>query len=203
MNVVPHLFWITSRAAGTTALFAASAGVGIGLLIGARAQVPWRRDLRPLHEVLSLATLAFVAVHALALLGDGWIGFGPADLAVPFLGGYRPLWTGLGIVATYGLALLGLSYYFRDRIGRVRWRRLHRFTALFWVLAVVHTLGAGSDATSAWYLILTGLFVVPAAALLVVRWLPLPSGRRSAGRAPASGPAEPGQALRGGVARPT
>ena len=177
MNVVPHLFWITSRAAGATALFACSAGVGVGLLVGARAQVPGRRDLRPLHEVLSLATLAFVAVHALALLGDGWLGFGPADLAVPFLGSYRPLWTGLGIVASYGLVLLGISYYFRDRVGRVRWRRLHRFTAAFWILAVVHTLGAGSDATSVWFLLLTGLFVVPAASLLVVRWLPLPGER--------------------------
>ena len=39
--------------------------------------------------------------------------------------------------------ILGLSYYVRGRIGPARWRKLHRFTALAWVLGVVHALGAG------------------------------------------------------------
>jgi DMSO/TMAO reductase YedYZ heme-binding membrane subunit len=41
----------------------------------------------------------------------------------------------VGIVAGYGLAVLGLTYYMRERIGAARWRRLHRLTAVFWLAA--------------------------------------------------------------------
>ncbi len=52
----------------------------------------------------------------------------------------------LGIIAGWGMIVIGLSYYVRDRIGVSRWKVLHRFTALAWILGVVHTLGEGSDA---------------------------------------------------------
>ena len=178
MNVAPHLFWITSRAAGGAALMLASASVGLGLMMSSRRQGPNKRDLRALHEVLSLTTLAMVALHGLALLGDGFLDPGLAGIAIPFAGPYRPLWTGLGIVAGYGLAALGLTYYLRDRIGAARWRRLHRFTAVFWVLAIVHTVEAGSDAAQLWFLLASGALVLPAALLLALRWLGRASGQR-------------------------
>lgn len=130
-----------------------------------------RRDLRTLHESMSLAALVMVAVHGASLLGDAYLNPGIAEIAVPFAGSYRPLWTGLGILAGYGLAALGLSYYIRDRIGPARWKRLHRLTAGFWIAAIVHTLGAGTDAKQAWFLVLTGAFILPAVALLALRWL--------------------------------
>ncbi len=46
-----------------------------------------------LHEFLSLGTLLFAAVHALVLLGDGYIGFNIFHLALPFLAPYKPFWT--------------------------------------------------------------------------------------------------------------
>ena len=52
----------------------------------------------------------------------------------------------LGIVGGWMFVILGLSYYVRGRIGPQRWRKLHRFTALAWVLGVVHALGVGTDA---------------------------------------------------------
>jgi sulfoxide reductase heme-binding subunit YedZ len=166
-----HLFWITSRAAGGAALILAGAAVAVGLMMGSRRQGSNKRDLRAIHEALSLTTLAMVALHGLSLLGDSYLNPGFAGIAIPFVGFYRPLWTGLGIVAGYGLAVLGLTYYMRDRVGAARWRKLHRLTALFWVLAIVHTIGAGSDATQLWFLLASGMVVVPAAALLVLRWL--------------------------------
>lgn len=171
MNVGPHLFWITSRAAGGVALLTSSASVSLGLLIGSRGTSANKRDLRALHEALSLTALAMVTLHGAALLGDSFLRPGLAGIAVPFAGSYRPLWTGTGIVAGYGLAALSLSYYARNRIGAARWRRLHRLTAVFWLLAVVHTAGAGSDATQLWFAILAGVLVVPAALLLLLRWL--------------------------------
>ena len=166
-----HLFWITSRAAGGAALILASAAVAVGLMMSAKRPNGNKRDLRAIHEALSLTTLAMVAVHGLSLLGDSYLNPGLTGITIPFVGFYRPLWTGLGIVAGYGLAALGLTYYMRDRIGAARWRKLHRITALFWVLAIVHTIGAGSDAAQLWFLLASGLFVVPAVLLLILRWL--------------------------------
>lgn len=170
MNIAPHLFWITSRAAGGAALLLASASVAVGLMMSSKRPDANKRDLRAIHEALSLTTLAMVALHGLALLGDSYLNPGPAGIAIPFVGFYRPLWTALGIVAGYGLATLGLSYYLRDRVGAARWRRLHRLTAVFWLLAIAHTIGAGSDAAEWWFLLISGALVVPAALLLTLRW---------------------------------
>jgi sulfoxide reductase heme-binding subunit YedZ len=171
VNAAPHIFWITSRAAGGAALLLASASVALGLMMSSPGKGPAKRDLRALHEALSLTTLAMVALHGLSLLGDAFLAPGLAGIAIPFASPYRPLWTGLGVIAGYGLAALGLSYYLRDRIGAARWRRVHRLTAVFWLLAVVHTIGAGSDAAQLWFLLLSGALVVPAALLLILRWL--------------------------------
>lgn len=190
MNVAPHLFWITSRAAGGAALLLASSSVALGLMVSSKRRGSAKRDLRVLHEALSLTTLALVALHGLSLLGDAFLDPGPAGVAVPFASSYRPLWTGLGVVAGYGLAGLGLSYYLRDRIGAARWRRIHRLTAAFWLLAVAHTLGAGSDAAQLWFLIASGSLVLPAALLLALRWL-----GRAGGETALAGPNEPDPGL--------
>lgn len=171
MNVGPHLFWITSRAAGGAALLLASASVAVGLMMSSKRKGSNKRDLRAIHEALSLTTLAMVLVHGVSLLGDAFLNPGLTGIAIPFVGSYRPLWTGVGIIAGYGLAVLGFTYYLRDRIGAARWRRAHRLTAIFWLLAIGHTIGAGSDSAQIWFLAISGALVVPAALLLALRWL--------------------------------
>jgi sulfoxide reductase heme-binding subunit YedZ len=126
-----------------------------------------------------------VGLHGASLLGDAFMHPGIGGIAIPFAGSYRPLWTGIGIVAGYGLAALSLSYYARDRIGAARWRRIHRLTALFWLLAIAHTIGAGSDAVEVWFLALNGLIAIPAAALLALRWLGRTAPEASAPVSPA------------------
>ncbi len=169
--VGPHLFWITSRAAGIAALVLSSVSVSAGLLMSGRLRRVSRPDLRVVHEALSLATLAAIAVHGLTLLGDAYLHPSLGDIAIPFLGGYRTFWTGTGIIAFWALALLGFSYYARRHIGAQRWRKLHRFTALAWLLGVAHSLGSGTDAGQAWFLAMTALVVLPPLALLGVRHL--------------------------------
>jgi sulfoxide reductase heme-binding subunit YedZ len=168
----PHLFWITSRAAGTAALVLSSASVGAGLLV--RGRGPSRKvlggDARVLHEALALATLSAIAVHGAALLGDRFLHPTLLDISIPFTGGYRPLWTGIGIVGGWGLAALGLSYYARRWIGQSRWRTLHRLTGLFWLLGVAHSIGAGTDARQVWLLAAMAIPTVPALVLLLGRF---------------------------------
>ena len=181
MDPSTHLFWITGRAAGITALVLASLSVAIGLLMSMRGKKG--PDLRITHEALSLATLAAIGVHALSLLADPWLKPGVAGLLAPFAISYRPAAVAAGIVAAYGLGALGLSYYLRGRIGPGRWRRMHRWTALFWVLAVVHGFTSGTDAGQPWFVISIGLVVAPALVLLIGRLAqspPSPPDRPSA-----------------------
>jgi methionine sulfoxide reductase heme-binding subunit len=170
----PHLFWITSRAAGSAALVIASLAVCLGLLMGTRLLKRFgTSDLRIAHETLSLATLVAIAIHGLSLIGDSYMHPSLIDLSVPFVGSYKTGWTSVGIISGWTLAALGLSYYARGRIGPDRWRRLHRFTALAWLLGLVHSLGEGTDAGEAWFLAMIGIVVLPALALLVWRMSPV------------------------------
>jgi sulfoxide reductase heme-binding subunit YedZ len=166
----PHLFWITSRAAGTAALVLASLAVCLGLLMSTRVMKRFGGpDLRVAHEALSLATLVAIAVHGLALLGDQFLNPSLADISLPFVSGYKTGWTTLGIVSGWALAALGLSYYARARIGQDRWRSLHRFTALAWLMGLGHSLGEGTDAGQTWFLVMIGIVAVPAIVLLLWR----------------------------------
>jgi sulfoxide reductase heme-binding subunit YedZ len=179
--VGPHLYWLTSRTAGIVALVLSSLSVCVGLLMGGRILKGARQpDLRVAHEALSLATLAALLVHGLSLLGDGFLHPSLGDIAVPFLSGYKTLWTTTGIVAFWAMLLLGLSYYARGWIGNQRWRSLHRLTAAAWVLGLVHSLGEGTDAGQTWFLAMTAIVAVPATALLLFRWLSYSPGTQTA-----------------------
>jgi hypothetical protein len=105
--VSPHIYWITSRAAGIVGLLLSSISVCVGLLMGGRLLKGRQPDLRVTHEALSLATLGALAVHGLTLIGDGFLHPSLGDVAVPFLSGYKTLWTGTGIVAFWALARRG------------------------------------------------------------------------------------------------
>ena len=124
VDATPHVLWITSRAAGIVALVLASLAVSLGLVMSLKFMRRRGPDLLAMHEILSLAALVAIAVHGLALLGDQFLHPSIADIAIPFVFGYKTLWTSLGIIAGWGLAILGLSYYFRRYIGFRRWRKL-------------------------------------------------------------------------------
>jgi sulfoxide reductase heme-binding subunit YedZ len=137
-NASTHLFWVLSRGAGTTALILASASVGFGLAIGGKLIKGGGPDRRAYHEVLSLAVMVAIAVHGLALIGDSFLRPSFLDVTVPFVFSYKTLSTSIGIVAGWGMIILGLSYYVRDRIGNERWKFIHRFTLLAWLGGLVH-----------------------------------------------------------------
>lgn len=166
-----HLFWITSRAAGTAALLFSSAAVGLGLTMSMKLLRGRGPDLRVVHEALSLGTMLALVVHVTSLLGDGFLSQSVADLTIPFVSGYREPWMSIGIVAGWSLLLLGLSYYARRRIGAARWRALHRFTSLAWIAAVAHSFGEGTDAGLVWFVVSVGVVGLPVVGLLVLRLL--------------------------------
>jgi len=57
-------------------------------------------------------------------------------------------------IAVFGAAVCRVGIAL-GKIGVARWRRLHRFTALTWLLSIAHALGMGTDAGSSWFLVAT------------------------------------------------
>ena len=174
-----YIWWLISRASGIVAVTLISAVVLMGLAMAARL-VPARRKrgLVSFHEHLAIAALVTTAVHGATLLGDGWLRPGLAGITIPFAVHYRPAFTGAGIVAGYLAVLLGPTFYLRRRIGARVWRRMHRVTPVIWILAVIHTLGAGSDGSSAWLRAVVLAPVSPMVYLLAARMF---TRRRSGG----------------------
>lgn len=184
---VEYAWWLSSRAAGVVAFALIAISVLLGLAMANR--LVRGKAVVKLHEHLALAGLVAIAVHGITLLGDSWLNPGFKGLLIPFTMDYKPLFTGLGIVSGYLAALLGLSFYARRRIGAKRWRKLHRLTVLVYLLGVVHTLGAGTDASAPWMRAVMLATGAPIVFLFLLRLLPERLDERPA--APAKPAARP------------
>lgn len=175
-----YLPWLISRASGVIALalVSMSALLGLAMATGILRRPGLKRKAARLHEHLALCALGAIALHGLALLGDGWLRPGLRGIAVPFALHYRPIYTGLGIIAGYLAVLLGPSFYLRRRIRPARWRKLHRLTIAIWFLAALHTVGAGSDATRPWLRLIVVMPIAPILYLFISRLLNSPRPAR-------------------------
>jgi sulfoxide reductase heme-binding subunit YedZ len=185
-----HGWWLASRASGLVALVLVTVSVFLGLTMSGRLmrRPGFAKKLLAVHEQTALAGLVAIVVHGIALLGDPWLHPGLAGVAVPFALGFKTFFTGLGVIAAYLAALLGLSYYVRRRIGARLWRKAHRATVVVYLLGLTHALGAGTDAGTVWFRwwvmlttpVIGGLFVYRVMkSRLRGRDLAGPRGRRS------------------------
>lgn len=189
-NPLEYGWWLASRSSGVVAFTAVAISVIIGLMManGLPRKPGVKKQLVAVHESTALVGLVAIAVHGLALLGDSYLHPSFAQIAIPFTIDYRPFYTGVGIIAGWAAMFLGLSFYARKMIGNKRWRSIHRATIVVWALAVVHTLGSGTDAGSLWMqaiLVLTGIPIV----FLFLRRV-IPASRPQPNRVPDSSPVE-------------
>jgi methionine sulfoxide reductase heme-binding subunit len=178
-----HLFWLASRALGIVAIVLLTVSVTIGLALGGRFS---RRPglpawLKHLHEAVALTALVAIAGHGLLLLGDSYLRPGIAGIVLPFALKVKPIWTGVGVIGGWLAGILGFSFYARRWIGVSVWRKLHRWTVLAYVLAVVHALGSGTDARSVWFIATLAAITVPPTLMLILRLLPATKPRAQLG----------------------
>lgn len=186
-----YVWWLAGRSAGIVAFMLVSVSVTLGLAMAARVVSPRsKRAVVHLHEHVALIGLAAIVAHALLLMADPWLHPGLKGTIVPFTMSYRPLWSGLGIVAAYLAAILGLSFYVRRRLRPGMWRKMHRLTILVYLLGAAHALGAGTDATT---VAMRAVLLASAGPILFLLVLRTWRGRIAAGRAAASRPAASGQ----------
>lgn len=168
--------WYAARAGGMLAYLLVTASVTVGLLMSGRAQLrQWPRfALEDVHRFLGVLAGTFIVVHGGALLLDRVVPFSLSQLLVPGADSYRPLAVACGIVAAELLVALAVTNRYRKRVPYGWWRRAHTLNFAVWVLALVHGLAAGTDATTTWALVLyTGSAWLVFALLihrLSVRW---------------------------------
>jgi hypothetical protein len=124
--------------------------------------------LSGIHRNLSLLVCVFLAAHIVTAEADTFAPVGWWAIAIPFVSAYRPLWLGLGTVAADLLVALTVTSLLRTRISHRTWRLIHWAAYLCWPTAVIHGLGAGTDARSPAILLLTLLCI--AAVLSTVGW---------------------------------
>jgi len=169
-----RVLWYLTRGTGVVALLLLTAVVLLGVLGAGR----WRSDRLPrfllqgLHRNLTLLSIAFVAVHVITTVADGFAPIALTDAIVPFVSPYRPVWLGLGAVAFDLLLALTVTSLLRASIGVRAWRTLHWLAYASWPVALVHSLGTGSDARVGWMQLLAGLSTVAVALAALWRTVP-------------------------------
>lgn len=173
------LTWEIARVGGLLgyALLTASVALGMALSLKVRS-TRWPRFVtNELHRFVTLLALVFVGIHSLAVWIDPFTAFGPAEVLVPFVSHYRPLWIGLGIVAAYLMVAIWLSERIRPRIGYVWWRRFHGLSFAAFALATLHGLASGSDSRTPWAMLLYAGSLLLVTILLALRLWPEPPAR--------------------------
>ena len=165
------LTWIVARAAGFTAYGLLTGSVVLGLALGLRWRSPrWPRwATTELHRFVTLLTLVFLGLHVLLLALDGYMRFRLVELLVPLANHYRPLWTGLGVVAAWLALAVWASTWLQGLIGYRAWRRLHLATFVVYGAATVHGLQAGSDGHTPWALAVYAASALTVAGLTAAR----------------------------------
>lgn len=160
--------WLLARSSGIVAYALLAAVVLLGIVLKAR---PLGTAVRPaavtdLHRFLAMLSLGALALHGTALVLDRAVDIRLVDLLVPGTGPYRPLWTGLGVLAAEVMVVVFASFSQRKRLGVRAWRILHRTSYAAFALATVHGLMAGTDSGRPWLLALYG----STAGAVVVAW---------------------------------
>lgn len=166
-------FWYASRATGVVSLILFSAVAILGILVNRQGRLPGlpRFAVTGLHRNLSLLTVAFLGMHVVTAIVDGYASVGWLSVVVPFTSSYERFWIGLGTVAIDLFAALIITSLLRDRIKASIWRGIHWLAYLSYPVVVIHALGASKDLHSGMLLALTMATVFAVVAAVAYRVL--------------------------------
>lgn len=163
--------WYLSRGTGLTSLVLLTLVLALGVLTRRSRPLPGlpRFVTAGLHRNTSLLALALLAVHITTAVLDPYALTGVVGVVVPFSGGYRPLWVGLGTLAFDLVLALSATSLLRGRLSDRAWRAVHAAAYGCWPLALAHGLGSGTDAGRPWSLAVTVLCVLTAVSVVLWR----------------------------------
>lgn len=180
--------WYVTRAAGIVTYLLVWLSTAWGLAIPTKLvdRILHRSFTFDFHQFISLLSLGFLGLHIFVLTADRFLPYSLAQVLVPFLSPYRPLWVGIGVIAFYLLLLVTVTFYMRQRIGMHAFRAIHYSSLLAYLGATAHGLLAGTDSSlPAMLLLYAGSFLV--IVFLTTYWLVMlqrtpPASTRSSSR---------------------
>ena len=114
-----QILWFASRATGAVSLVLFTAVMVLGIITSGRLGLPGlpRAGVLRLHRNLTLVSMAFLAVHIVTAIADGYVDLSYWDVLIPFGAGFDPFWIGLATVAVDLLIAIGITSALRLRLS--------------------------------------------------------------------------------------
>jgi DMSO/TMAO reductase YedYZ heme-binding membrane subunit len=142
-------YWYLTRSTGITAFVLLTIAMAFGVAATQRtlASPAWPRfATQNLHRNVSLLGLAFLGVHIVTTIVDGFVTISWWSIVVPFASQYRTLWVALGTIAFDLTLIVVITSLVRLRMNAQVWRWLHYTVYVAWPLTWLHFLKTGTDA---------------------------------------------------------
>ena len=139
--------WLATRATGEISLILLTCVTIMGIAVTKGwASSRWPESVVTLlHRNISLLSVVFLGVHIGTTVVDSYVPIGWLDVVIPFQTSYKTLWVGLGTIAFDLMLAVIITSLMRRRIPQSLWKGIHWTAYLMWAVAVVHSLGVGTD----------------------------------------------------------
>ena len=140
--------WIAARALGVTAYLLLTLQVGLGLVLShPRNTAAWRttRQVVPWHELITVFVWAFLVLHIVLMAIDPFAKVGWLGALVPGLSEYRTPAIAIGTVTAYAMLVTAITAKWTKLLPDGWWLKIHRLSALTFLLTWVHSVLAGTD----------------------------------------------------------
>ncbi len=140
--------WIAARALGVTAYLLLTLQVGLGLVLShPRNTAAWRttRQVVPWHELLTVFVWAFLILHIVLMAIDPFAKVGWLGALVPGLSEYRTPAIAIGTLTAYAMLVTAITAKWTKLLPDGWWLKIHRLSALTFLLTWVHSVLAGTD----------------------------------------------------------
>jgi predicted ferric reductase len=144
-----QLMWYITRSAGLTAYVLLWLSTAWGLAVSSKIfdDLLHRTFTYDFHQFISLLAVGFIFLHIAVLMADRYLPYTLAQVLVPFLSPYRPLWVGIGVLAFYLTMLVTVTFYLRNRIGSKTFRSIHVLSLVAFLGAAIHGFFSGTDSS--------------------------------------------------------
>lgn len=139
--------WYAVRASGIVAYLLLAASTVWGVVLSSKIVKDWvpAAVALDLHNSLSWLAIGLSILHAGLLLASSYFDYSLINLLIPFTGPFKPFWVGLGIVGVYLLLGTSLTFYATKWIGYKVFRLIHLLTYVAFMVALSHSVVAGTD----------------------------------------------------------
>ncbi|MCH4249583.1 MAG: ferric reductase-like transmembrane domain-containing protein [Microbacteriaceae bacterium] len=172
-------YWALGRSTGLVSLGLLTMAIVLGIFARSGRTVMGlpRFAIQSIHRATSLTAAVFVAIHVGSLMLDPYAQLHLIDAIVPFQASRNTFWVGLGTTAIDLFIALTVTGLLRTRIGPRVFHGIHLSAYALWPIALLHSIGSGTDAARPWFLIAALLGAAAVATAIVWRCSPKFSDR--------------------------